>query len=147
MDHDEDTMSDYFENQTMREKRTQRPTFSGWNQSKTGIQTMIVAFISGLRNHRLICLPVPISIRIWLKRYPFLFFKHFFISLSENEYFIFFMKNWATIYCRNVGSASLICDFKELWKQFLVSISSNVRDYLSMEHVGLILKYLARKGI
>ncbi|XP_053396010.1 E3 ubiquitin-protein ligase rnf213-alpha-like [Mercenaria mercenaria] len=45
----------------------------------------------------------------------------------------------------DVGSAPLISDLTALWKQFLESISSNIRDYLSLEHLGLILKYLARK--
>ncbi|XP_053396009.1 E3 ubiquitin-protein ligase rnf213-alpha-like [Mercenaria mercenaria] len=45
----------------------------------------------------------------------------------------------------DLGSAPLISDLTALWKQFLESISSNIRDYLSLEHLGLILKYLARK--
>ncbi|XP_052087598.1 E3 ubiquitin-protein ligase rnf213-alpha-like isoform X5 [Mytilus californianus] len=34
---------------------------------------------------------------------------------------------------------------KKLWKNFLSSISSSVSDYLSVEHLGLILKRLAEK--
>ncbi|XP_060586365.1 E3 ubiquitin-protein ligase rnf213-alpha-like [Ruditapes philippinarum] len=105
MDHDEDLyMSDYVEqpqvdNQPMREQVTPRPIFTGWSQSQTDIQTMILTNISGLRKQT------------------------------------------------DVGSAPLISDLTALWKQFLDSISSNIRDYLSLEHLGLILKYLARKDI
>ncbi|XP_060561077.1 E3 ubiquitin-protein ligase RNF213-like, partial [Ruditapes philippinarum] len=103
MDHDEDSnMSDDVEqpqidNQPMREQVTPRPIFTGWSQSQTDIQTMILTNISGLR--------------------------------KQND----------------VGSTPLISDLTALWKQFLDSISSNIRDYLSLEHLGLILKYLARK--
>ncbi|XP_053396351.1 E3 ubiquitin-protein ligase RNF213-like isoform X8 [Mercenaria mercenaria] len=45
-----------------------------------------------------------------------------------------------------VGSDPLISDLKALWNKFLESISSNIRDYLSLEHLGIILKYLAIKG-
>ncbi|KAL4233165.1 hypothetical protein ACF0H5_007850 [Mactra antiquata] len=43
------------------------------------------------------------------------------------------------------GVKPLIADLTTLWKQFLESISSNVCDYLSLEHLGLILKYLSFK--
>lgn len=35
---------------------------------------------------------------------------------------------------------------KELWDKFLNSISSGVSDYLSIEHLGLILERLAEQG-
>ncbi|VDI01999.1 Hypothetical predicted protein, partial [Mytilus galloprovincialis] len=35
---------------------------------------------------------------------------------------------------------------KELWEKFLNSISSGISDYLSIEHLGLILKRLAEQG-
>lgn len=35
---------------------------------------------------------------------------------------------------------------RNLWKKFLDSISSSVSDYLSIDHLGLILKRLAEKG-
>ncbi|XP_053396335.1 E3 ubiquitin-protein ligase rnf213-alpha-like isoform X2 [Mercenaria mercenaria] len=98
MDHEEDNFyQPQVENEPVIEQFTQRPTFSGWSQSQTDIQTMITANISGLK--------------------------------KQND----------------VGSAPLISDLTALWKQFLESISSNIRDYLSLEHLGLILKYLARK--
>ncbi|XP_052808680.1 E3 ubiquitin-protein ligase rnf213-alpha-like isoform X1 [Mya arenaria] len=44
---------------------------------------------------------------------------------------------------RNIGVKPLINDLKELWKNFLCSISSNISDYLSLEHLGIILNMLA----
>ena len=61
MDHDEDSkMSEevdesHIENQPIREQLTQRPTFTGWSQSQTDIQTMITANISGLRKQTYAC--------------------------------------------------------------------------------------------
>jgi hypothetical protein len=60
MDHDEDSnMSDdveqpQVENQPMREQVTSRPIFTGWSQSQTDIQTMILKNISGLRKQKYI---------------------------------------------------------------------------------------------
>ncbi|KAK3585581.1 hypothetical protein CHS0354_036768 [Potamilus streckersoni] len=39
----------------------------------------------------------------------------------------------------------LIKDLEELWEAFLSSLSSSVSDYLSVEHLGLILRKLAEK--
>ncbi|XP_021363650.1 E3 ubiquitin-protein ligase rnf213-alpha-like, partial [Mizuhopecten yessoensis] len=39
----------------------------------------------------------------------------------------------------------LIKDLEKLWERFLTSISSSVSDYLSVEHLGLVLRYLAGK--
>ncbi|XP_053390338.1 E3 ubiquitin-protein ligase rnf213-alpha-like, partial [Mercenaria mercenaria] len=103
MDHENIEMSDDHDQplpetfEPMREQLTQRPTFSGWSQSQTDIQTMITANITGLGKRN------------------------------------------------TVGSDPLISDLKALWNKFLESISSNIRDYLSLEHLGLILKYLAIK--
>jgi hypothetical protein len=36
---------------------------------------------------------------------------------------------------------------EELWETFLTSISSSVSDYLSVEHLGMILDRLAEQGI
>ncbi|XP_060597648.1 E3 ubiquitin-protein ligase rnf213-alpha-like, partial [Ruditapes philippinarum] len=103
MDHEEtDTSED--DDQPMQEKNkpvrkhlSQRPTFTGWSQSKTDIQSMITTNISGLGKQK------------------------------------------------TFGSEPLINDLEELWNKFLESISSNIRDYLSLEHLGLILKYLSMK--
>ncbi|WAR07198.1 R213A-like protein, partial [Mya arenaria] len=43
----------------------------------------------------------------------------------------------------NIGVKPLINDLKKLWKNFLCSISSNISDYLSLEHMGIILNMLA----
>ncbi|WAR07278.1 R213A-like protein [Mya arenaria] len=43
----------------------------------------------------------------------------------------------------NTGVKPLINDLTELWKNFLGSISSNISDYLSLEHLGIILNMLA----
>ncbi|WAR07205.1 R213A-like protein [Mya arenaria] len=45
----------------------------------------------------------------------------------------------------NIGVKPLINDLKELWKNFLGSISSNISDYLSLEHLGVILNMLAER--
>ncbi|KAK3585576.1 hypothetical protein CHS0354_036763 [Potamilus streckersoni] len=39
----------------------------------------------------------------------------------------------------------LIKDMEVLWEEFLTSVSSSVTDYLSVEHLGLILRRLAEK--
>ncbi|XP_052808702.1 E3 ubiquitin-protein ligase rnf213-alpha-like isoform X1 [Mya arenaria] len=44
----------------------------------------------------------------------------------------------------NIGVKPLINDLIELWKNFLGSISSNISDYLSLEHLGIILNVLAK---
>ncbi|XP_053396018.1 E3 ubiquitin-protein ligase rnf213-alpha-like [Mercenaria mercenaria] len=46
---------------------------------------------------------------------------------------------------REEGVTPFINDLSRLWRQFLESISSNLKDYLSLEHLGLILSYLSRK--
>ncbi|XP_053396011.1 E3 ubiquitin-protein ligase rnf213-alpha-like [Mercenaria mercenaria] len=43
----------------------------------------------------------------------------------------------------NIGVEPLIHDLQQLWNRFLTSISSNIRDYLSIEHLGIILQQLA----
>lgn len=50
-------------------------------------------------------------------------------------------------FCRENAFRKLKRALKKLWKNFLSSISSSVSDYLSVEHLGLILKRLAEKGI
>ena len=58
MEHDEeqditdDKVQAPVENQPIREQLTQRPTFTGWSQSQTDIQTMITDNISGLRKQK-----------------------------------------------------------------------------------------------
>ncbi|XP_053388233.1 E3 ubiquitin-protein ligase rnf213-alpha-like, partial [Mercenaria mercenaria] len=44
------------------------------------------------------------------------------------------------------GSKPLLNKLVVLWEQFLASITSNIRDYLSLEHLGLILRCLAVKN-
>ncbi|XP_052807608.1 E3 ubiquitin-protein ligase rnf213-alpha-like isoform X3 [Mya arenaria] len=44
---------------------------------------------------------------------------------------------------KKTGVKPLINDLTELWKNFLGSISSNISDYLSLEHLGIILNMLA----
>ncbi|XP_052808614.1 E3 ubiquitin-protein ligase rnf213-alpha-like isoform X2 [Mya arenaria] len=45
----------------------------------------------------------------------------------------------------NAGVKPLINDLKELWNNFLGSISSSISDYISLEHLGVILNMLAEK--
>ncbi|XP_063441660.1 E3 ubiquitin-protein ligase rnf213-alpha-like [Mytilus trossulus] len=45
-------------------------------------------------------------------------------------------------FCRENSVDKLIKTLEDLWKTFLVSISSSVSDYLSVEHLGIILKRL-----
>ncbi|XP_053396012.1 E3 ubiquitin-protein ligase rnf213-alpha-like [Mercenaria mercenaria] len=45
-----------------------------------------------------------------------------------------------------VGVKPLMQNLEQLWTQFIQSISSNVKDYLSLEHLGIILGYLAEKN-
>ncbi|XP_061169142.1 E3 ubiquitin-protein ligase RNF213-like [Saccostrea echinata] len=40
----------------------------------------------------------------------------------------------------------LIRDLRQLWTAFQTSISSNLTDYLSVEQLGIVLKYISRKG-
>ncbi|XP_021363666.1 E3 ubiquitin-protein ligase rnf213-alpha-like isoform X2 [Mizuhopecten yessoensis] len=46
---------------------------------------------------------------------------------------------------KEVNVDPLIEDLKKLWEKFLTSISSSVSDYLSVEHLGLILRHLKEK--
>ncbi|XP_060084373.1 E3 ubiquitin-protein ligase rnf213-alpha-like [Ylistrum balloti] len=46
---------------------------------------------------------------------------------------------------REVRVDPLIKDLEKLWERFLTSISSSVSDYLSVEHLGLVLRCLASK--
>ncbi|WAR07295.1 R213A-like protein, partial [Mya arenaria] len=48
---------------------------------------------------------------------------------------------------RNAGVKPLINDLKELWNNFLGSISSSISDYISLEHLGVILNMLAEKAL
>ncbi|XP_060599995.1 E3 ubiquitin-protein ligase RNF213-like [Ruditapes philippinarum] len=45
----------------------------------------------------------------------------------------------------DAGSEPLLNKLFTLWQQFLHSVTSNMQDYLSLEHLGLILKHLAAK--
>ncbi|KAL3881507.1 hypothetical protein ACJMK2_027939 [Sinanodonta woodiana] len=45
----------------------------------------------------------------------------------------------------NMDVDPLIDDLEKLWEEFLTSVSSSVTDYLSVEHLGLILRRLAEK--
>ena len=47
--------------------------------------------------------------------------------------------------CREFGVQPLIKSLEALWKAFIGSISSNLKDYLSLEHLGLILKNLSQR--
>lgn len=47
---------------------------------------------------------------------------------------------------RHPDEDTLIPDLEELWQKFLCSIESSVSDYLSVEHLGIILKRLAETG-
>lgn len=42
---------------------------------------------------------------------------------------------------------SLIENLEKLWVTFVTSISSSVSDYLSVEHLALILRKLSDKGM
>ncbi|KAH3727158.1 hypothetical protein DPMN_053084, partial [Dreissena polymorpha] len=44
------------------------------------------------------------------------------------------------------GVEPLIRDLTELWKNFIGSISSNISDYLSLGHLGIVLEHLAESG-
>ena len=46
---------------------------------------------------------------------------------------------------RESGVEPLIRSLERHWKEFIRSISSNLKDYLSLEHLGLILKNLSRR--
>ncbi|XP_060597666.1 E3 ubiquitin-protein ligase rnf213-alpha-like [Ruditapes philippinarum] len=46
-----------------------------------------------------------------------------------------------------IGVKYLIEDLQKLWKEFLESIKSNVKDYLSIEHLGIILEQLSSNDI
>ena len=50
------------------------------------------------------------------------------------------------LYCRENSVEKLIKAMEELWETFLTSISSSVSDYLSIEHLGMILNRLAEQG-
>ena len=47
---------------------------------------------------------------------------------------------------RATDEDTLIPQLEELWQKFLCSIESSVSDYLSVEHLGIILKRLAETG-
>ena len=46
----------------------------------------------------------------------------------------------------SVTEDTLIPNLEEFWQKFLCSIESSVSDYLSVEHLGIILKRLAETG-
>ncbi|XP_062591685.1 E3 ubiquitin-protein ligase rnf213-alpha-like, partial [Saccostrea cucullata] len=46
-------------------------------------------------------------------------------------------------YNKDTTADTLIPDLEQLWEEFLSSISSSVSDYLSVEHLGIILRRLA----
>ncbi|WAR09056.1 R213A-like protein [Mya arenaria] len=46
---------------------------------------------------------------------------------------------------REIGSAPLIGRLGDLWKNFLHSISTSISDFLSLDHLGLVLKNLQQK--
>ena len=50
------------------------------------------------------------------------------------------------IFFSEKSTEDLIKDLENLWDNFLNSISSSVSDYLSVEHLGLILNRLAEQG-
>ncbi|KAH3728508.1 hypothetical protein DPMN_054465, partial [Dreissena polymorpha] len=52
----------------------------------------------------------------------------------------------AKIHVNSSGVAPLIQGLTDLWESFLGSISSNISDYLSLEHLGIVLKHLAERG-
>jgi len=47
---------------------------------------------------------------------------------------------------RVAGIDALLQDLKELWKTFIQAISGNIHDYLSLDHLGIILRHLSKKG-
>ncbi|XP_052243691.1 E3 ubiquitin-protein ligase rnf213-alpha-like [Dreissena polymorpha] len=53
--------------------------------------------------------------------------------------------NLAKLHEHSAGVAELIQGLSELWKSFLGSISSNISDYLNLEYLGIVLKYLAEQ--
>ena len=58
---------------------------------------------------------------------------------------MFHVSNFFSLY-RDNSVDKLINALEELWETFLNSISSSVSDYLSVEHLGLILNRLAEQG-
>jgi len=59
--------------------------------------------------------------------------------------FKFHVSNVFSLY-RDNSVDKLIKALEDLWETFLNSISSSVSDYLSVEHLGLILNRLAEQG-
>ncbi|KAH3735719.1 hypothetical protein DPMN_042254 [Dreissena polymorpha] len=53
--------------------------------------------------------------------------------------------NLAKLHEHSAGVAELIQGLSEFWKSFLGSISSNISDYLNLEYLGIVLKYLAEQ--
>ncbi|KAH3815394.1 hypothetical protein DPMN_143916 [Dreissena polymorpha] len=45
----------------------------------------------------------------------------------------------------NIGSAPMISDLQQCWKSFLGSVSAPNSDYMSLEHLGIILRHLAQE--
>lgn len=45
-----------------------------------------------------------------------------------------------------IGVEPLKKELHSLWTSFLESVSSNMKDYLSLEHLGIILHHLSSQG-
>ncbi|XP_052239407.1 E3 ubiquitin-protein ligase rnf213-alpha-like [Dreissena polymorpha] len=44
------------------------------------------------------------------------------------------------------GEVPLITDIRSIWKNFLDSVKSSISDFLSLGHLGIVLRHLAAKG-
>jgi hypothetical protein len=75
----------------------------------------------------------------------FLWSKNFYRENSVDKLIKFHVINSFSLYREN-SVDKLIKALEDLWETFLNSISSSVSDYLSVEHLGLILKRLAEQG-
>lgn len=47
---------------------------------------------------------------------------------------------------RGTTLKSLVCNLGSVWRKFLETVSSSGMDFLSLEHLGIVLKCLAAKG-
>lgn len=57
-----------------------------------------------------------------------------------------YLKTLCFVICRENNVEILIKALERLWDTFLTSISSSVSDYLSVEHLGMILNRLKEQG-
>ena len=56
------------------------------------------------------------------------------------------IRSFFVFYFRDFGVEPLIQNLENLWSTFLESISSNLKDYVTLGHLGMILQILSEKG-